>query len=184
MVRNWRAGVVVLASVSLLILVSGARTAAEQGPESREPVSVPSSQLSVPDSFWSSLGLESSNAANGPCGPGPASIVPSGGDGQGSVSIPTSPSGLQATFHLCGQSDPQTQRSIEQFVAGRAFSSRLVSRPDGCADLTIIVSLASSSVVTGSQSTNLSISTGSGRQIAVHIISENGATHVAIGPNS
>ena len=46
---------------------------------------------------------------------------------------------LQASFRLCGGVDATTARAIEQLVAGRGFSARLVGRPDGCADLTIAV---------------------------------------------
>ena len=97
---------------------------------------------------------------------------------QGQTEAPSTP--LQATFHLCGTPDPQTERAIEQLIAGRNFRATLVSRSDGCADLTIAVSPGAAG--SGRQITNLTVSTGGGRTIAVQIVTENGVTNVTLGP--
>ena len=93
----------------------------------------------------------------------------------------------EATFRLCGEPDPQVERSIEQLVGGRSFSVKLSSRSDGCADLTIKVSPepACSSCYTR-QSTNLAMSVGAksdtqGHGISVQIVTENGVTRATIG---
>ncbi|HLH72255.1 MAG TPA: hypothetical protein VKX96_03150, partial [Chloroflexota bacterium] len=132
-----------------------------------------------------------------PCGstptPTPIPPPPLVGDNAGAPApaqnIPSrTTAGLTATFQLCGTPDSQIQQSIENLIAGRGFSARLVSRSDGCADLTITVSPGSTSEQTGArQSTNLSVSSGSGgmvHTISVQIVSENGTTHVTIGPGS
>jgi hypothetical protein len=84
--------------------------------------------------------------------------------------------GQEGTFHICG-ADPQSARAIEQLIAGRGFSATLSGRGDGCADLTIRVT---SGMVNGSTSSNLSVSLGSGRNLAIQIVSEQGATHARI----
>ncbi len=95
---------------------------------------------------------------------------------------PTEPSDMKRTFRLCGTADPTTERAIEQLIAGRSYSASLVSRPDGCADLTITVSPhASPGSAGGRQSTSLTTSLGSGSQVTVQIVSEQGATQVRIG---
>ncbi|MBV9170995.1 MAG: hypothetical protein JOZ81_13020 [Chloroflexi bacterium] len=83
------------------------------------------------------------------------------------------------TFRVCGP-DPQTEQAISQLIAGRGFSATLVSRADGCADLTITPSDQAAGS-TGSASSNLSMSLGSGRRLSIKITSESGATHVSIG---
>jgi hypothetical protein len=70
-------------------------------------------------------------------------------------------------------------------VAGRGFSARLVSQPDGCADLTIDVNASAPALTTGRASSNLSVASGAqgdnaGRRVAVQIVSENGQTHASI----
>ena len=57
-----------------------------------------------------------------------------------------------------------------------------MSRPDGCADLTITVSPHTFGV--GRQSTYLTVSAGAGNQIRVQIISENGTTRANVGPGN
>ena len=91
-----------------------------------------------------------------------------------------SPGNLQASFRLCGGSDPSTARAIEQLIAGRSFSASLNGRPaDNCADLNIQVAPQAGA---GSQTINLTVSAGnSSRPITVQITSENGATHASIG---
>jgi hypothetical protein len=90
------------------------------------------------------------------------------------------------TFRLCGGSDPATARAIEQFIAGRGFSARLVSRSDGCADLTITVSPGPVNPSSGRQSSHLSVSAGGGNgpPISIQIVSQNGVTHVVTGPGN
>ncbi len=93
-----------------------------------------------------------------------------------------SSSGGQATFRLCGGPDPRAERAIEQLINGRSFNARLVSGSDGCADLTITVSPQSSSAPSsGSQSTQLNISSGSGGGVSLQIVTENGVTKAKIG---
>jgi hypothetical protein len=91
------------------------------------------------------------------------------------------------SFRLCGGADAQVASSLEQFIAGRSFSARLISRPDGCADLSVDVA-ALGGPATSRQSSTLSVSsgapattTGSGQRISVQIVSENGTTHVTVG---
>jgi hypothetical protein len=86
------------------------------------------------------------------------------------------PANQAGTFHLCG-ADPEAARAVEQLIAGRGFSASLTSRGDGCADLTIRVSLGT---VNGSSSSNLSVSLGSGRSLAIQITSAQAATHASI----
>jgi hypothetical protein len=89
--------------------------------------------------------------------------------------------GQQATFRLCGSSDPMSERAIEQLIAGRSFSTTLTARPDGCADLAVQVSpQAGGTFSSGLQTTNVSVSAG-GRTIAVKITTQNGVTHASIG---
>ncbi len=87
--------------------------------------------------------------------------------------------GEAATFHICSPAEQQTERAIEDFIAGRVFMTVQIGRPDGCADLTIVVfpQLSASS----RQSTSLTFSSGSGPAIRVRIVSEHGRTHVSIG---
>ena len=91
------------------------------------------------------------------------------------------PGGLTATFRVCGTPDPQVERAIEQAVAGRAFDVTLVSRPDGCADLTIQVT--SQAAVQGSSrvESTLAISLD-GRNLALQVVSANGVTRASLGP--
>jgi hypothetical protein len=90
--------------------------------------------------------------------------------------IPPVTSSQAGTFHLCGP-DSQAERAIEQLVAGRGFNSTLTARGDGCADLTVSPSGQTSS---GSSTSNLSVSIGSGRTLSIKIVSEQGATHASI----
>jgi hypothetical protein len=90
--------------------------------------------------------------------------------------IPPVTSGQARTFHLCGP-DAQVERAIEQLVAGRGFNSTLSARGDGCADLTVSPSGQAGS---GSSTSNLSVSIGSGRTLSIKIVSEQGATHASI----
>lgn len=107
----------------------------------------------------------------------------------GNSGVPAAPpaaqSALSQTFRLCGRPDLRTQQSIERLIAGRSFSAKLVSRSDGCADLSITISPGSTSgPSSGRQSTSLSVSAGSGgttHRISIQIVSQNGATHVTIG---
>ena len=115
--------------------------------------------------------------------PTPPPVPPAPASGNVAPAPPSAnPSGLQQTFSLCGTSSASpTERAIEQFIAGRSYSATLVSRSDGCADLTITVSPGSSFGSNGQQSTNLSVASGSGGTISIQIVSQNGATHVTIG---
>jgi hypothetical protein len=94
------------------------------------------------------------------------------------TTTPIPSNAMEATFRLCG-ADSQAERSIEQLVAGRGFSTTLTSRGDGCADLLVRVTSPAVSG-TGSISSNLSVSVGSGQTLSVRIVSENGATHAHI----
>ena len=91
--------------------------------------------------------------------------------------VPSIPTAQDGTFHLCG-ADPQVERAIEQLVAGRGFNASLISRNDGCADLTIRVNGQGTA---GSASSRLSVGLGSGRTLSVQIVSQGGATHASIG---
>jgi hypothetical protein len=82
------------------------------------------------------------------------------------------------SFHICGP-DPQTEQAISQLIAGRGFSATLSARNDGCADLTI--KAASQGATSGSASTNLNVSLGSGRNLSINIVSQGGASHASIG---
>ncbi|MGH2458399.1 MAG: hypothetical protein ACRDIY_05975 [Chloroflexota bacterium] len=114
--------------------------------------------------------------------PTPAPVAPTG---EGENATPATPSAIQSaprqTFRLCGASDAATERAIEQLIAGRSYRATLVSRSDGCADLTIAVSPGSGGVANGQQSTNLSVGSGSGGTISARIVSQDGATRVTIG---
>lgn len=90
--------------------------------------------------------------------------------------VDTSTSG--ATFHICGP-DSGVEHAIEQLIAGRGFNASLRAGGDGCADLTIRPS--GSPVGSGSTSTNLSVSTGSGHTLTLRIESTQGATSASIG---
>jgi hypothetical protein len=96
------------------------------------------------------------------------------------VPSPTTPgpalTGPEGTFHMCGE-NPQAARAIEQLIAGRGFSARLTARGDGCADLTIRVT---SGMVNGSNTSNASVSLGSGRNLSIQLVSEHGVTHASI----
>ena len=95
------------------------------------------------------------------------------------VPTPVTPnvaSGQAGTFHICGP-DPQAERAIEQLVAGRGFSSTLSAGGDGCAELII---RPSGQVGSGSNSSNVSVSLGSGQSLSIQIVSDQGATHASI----
>lgn len=101
---------------------------------------------------------------------------------------PSDPSpATTGSYLMCGDPDPLAEQAIEQLIAGRSFSSRLISRPDGCADLTIAVPPQSSpGSFIGRQSVGLTVTAGSGsgaprRSISVRITTENGTTRASIG---
>lgn len=107
------------------------------------------------------------------------------GQSQSSGSTSSEASALRATFRLCGTADAQAARAIEQLVGGRGFNARLISLPDGCADLTIDVNSSAPVLTSGRSSSTLSVAAGSdgnntGRRVAVQIVSENGQTHASI----
>jgi hypothetical protein len=175
---------------------------AEMLPFTRESHTVQAERLALADSFPPDITVDNGSASGSSCEPtstptplpaptSPPSPValatPVAEDNVPPTPSAVAQSALQATFRLCGSPDPNTQRSIEQLIAGRGFSARLASRSDGCADLSITVSPSSSRVSSGRQSTSLSISSGSGgsaHPISIQIVSQNGATHVAIGPGN
>jgi hypothetical protein len=110
-----------------------------------------------------------------PISPAVAEIVPA----IPPVTIPTVstlPNADQGSYRVCG-ADANIARAIEQLIAGRGFSTALVSRGDGCADLTVRVTSPSTS---GSATSNLNVSIGSGRSLSMRIVSEHGATHVEL----
>lgn len=101
-------------------------------------------------------------------------------------SPPADPAAGEATFHLTGGPDPQTEQAIAQLINGRNFRARLVSRQDGTADLTITVLPQPAGSVTGRQSVSLTTSAGStsggtAQKVSIQIVTENGITHVSIG---
>jgi hypothetical protein len=98
----------------------------------------------------------------------PAAQVPAAASG--------ATSGSQASFHLCG-ADASASQAIEQLIAGRGFSTSLNTTADGCAELVV---RATSGVGTGSATSQLSVSLGSGQSLHIEITSQNGATHVSI----
>ncbi|MBV9895885.1 MAG: hypothetical protein JO020_17105 [Chloroflexi bacterium] len=81
------------------------------------------------------------------------------------------------SFHICGP-DPQAEQAISQLIAGRGFSATLSARNDGCADLTI--KATSQGTTSGSASTNLNVSLGSGQSLSIKIVSQGGASHTSI----
>jgi hypothetical protein len=83
----------------------------------------------------------------------------------------------QGSFHLCGP-DASAAQAIEKLIAGRSFSASLNTTADGCADLTV---RATSPVGSGSATSQLSVSLGSGQNLQIKITSQNGETHVSIG---
>ena len=90
--------------------------------------------------------------------------------------------GGEATFRLCGGPDPQAERAIEQLIDGRSFRARLVSRGDGCAELTItVLPQSSAGALIGRQSTQLTLSVGSGNVLSIRIATKNGVTKASIG---
>lgn len=149
--------------------------------------SVQAEDLGAGNDFWTSVFGGDGGITISSCEPSPtpsSAATPGSAENPAPAAAPsTNQSGLTATFRLCGSADPQTQRAIEQLIAGRGYSATLVSRADGCADLTIAVAPGASGSG-GSQSTNLSVSTSSGRTISVQIYSANGATQVTIGAGS
>ena len=87
----------------------------------------------------------------------------------------------EGVFHLCGGDLSPTARAIEQLIGGRGFSTSLSARGDGCADLTVRVGAPSTG---GSATSRLQVSLGDGRNLALQIVSERGATRVDIGPGT
>jgi hypothetical protein len=89
--------------------------------------------------------------------------------------------GPQATFRLCAAPAPDTDRAIEQFLAGAGFGATLTGRAAGCADQTVTRTTGGSSA--GRQNTDLRMSSGAagGGWIVVRISSENGTTRVTSG---
>jgi hypothetical protein len=116
-----------------------------------------------------------------PCPPAPTSIPPVVAS-QIPTPLPAAPAGStsQAAFHLCGP-DASAAQAIEQLIAGRSFSANLTTTADGCADLTV---RATAPVGNGSATSRLSVSLGSGQNLQIQIVSQNGATHVSIGSGS
>ena len=97
------------------------------------------------------------------------------------VTPPAPPAPAQAvgqpgTFHICG-ADSNVETAIQQLVGGRGFSATLASHGDGCADLTI---KPNSELASGSSSSNLSVSLGSGRNLSIQVVSAQGATRATI----
>jgi hypothetical protein len=91
---------------------------------------------------------------------------------------PSAPaSGQSATFHLCG-ADAGTAHAIEQLIAGRPFSANLSAQGDGCADL--LVRVTSSSLNSGTATSNMSVALGGGKNLSIQIVTDNGTTHVNI----
>ena len=86
------------------------------------------------------------------------------------------------TFRVCGTADAALERAIEEAVAGRAFNATLVGRPDGCADLTIQVTSAAAMSPGSRVESSLSMSLDGGQGVSIQIVSEDGATHVILGP--
>lgn len=85
----------------------------------------------------------------------------------------------RATFVICGPDDPATERAIEQFIAGRGFGTALVSRGDGCAELTVMVFPGGGAGT--HQSSTTTFSSGEAAPISVRIVSADGQTRVSIG---
>jgi hypothetical protein len=113
--------------------------------------------------------IDSQSAATADCPtPGAAAQAP----------VPSTLAGGQsATFHLCG-ADAGAAHAIEQLIAGRSFNANLSAHGDGCADLTIGVT--SSTPNSGTATSNLSVSLGSGHNLSIQIVTDNGTTHVNI----
>jgi hypothetical protein len=88
----------------------------------------------------------------------------------------TPPAANEARYRLCG-ADQDIARAIEQLIAGRGFSTSLMSRGDGCAELIVRITSAGTS---GSASSSLNVSIGSGRSLSLKIVSAQGATHVTL----
>ena len=109
----------------------------------------------------------------GPCPTQPPAIVPLTPPAPITPAVAT---GQPGTFHICG-ADPNIETSIQQLIGGRGFSATLASHGDGCADLTI---RPTSEVASGSSSSNLSVSLGSGRNLTIQIVSAQGATRANI----
>lgn len=99
-----------------------------------------------------------------------------------------------ATFRLCAGSAAQHEavaRALEALIAGRSFSTSLVSGAQGCADLTV---RARGTATSGTVTSRLSVSvpssgssnggSGASERLTVQITSEGGATRVAIGPDA
>jgi hypothetical protein len=84
--------------------------------------------------------------------------------------------GQPGTFHVCG-ADPALETAIQQLIGGRGFSATLESHGEGCADLTI---RPTSDVASGTASSNLSVSLGSGRNLSIQIMSAQGVTHANV----
>lgn len=130
----------------------------------------------------SSSSGDSSSADSTACPPvpAPAQVLPTTTTTTAPEPAVTTTSGNSnsGTFHICGP-DPQAEQAISQLLAGRGFSARLSARNDGCADLTIIPT--SPGATSGSASTNLNVSLGSGRNLSIKIVSEGGASHASIG---
>jgi hypothetical protein len=134
------------------------------------------SQASADDQGSGVAAGDATTQQGAPCPPQPSAVA----DSAPPAPTPAPTGATQATYRLCG-ADPQIERAIEQLVAGRSFSTTLMSRGDGCADLLVKVAAAQASSTTGRISSNLTVSLGSGQSLSVQIVSENGATHAHIG---
>ena len=82
----------------------------------------------------------------------------------------------EGAFHICGP-DPQTERAIEQLIAGRGVSSSLKTLADGCAELTI---RATAPVGNGMATSRMNVTLGGGSSVSILITSRGGATQVSI----
>jgi len=80
------------------------------------------------------------------------------------------------TFTICG-ADSGIERDIEQLIGGHGFSATLNSHGGSCAELTI---RPTAQISSGSSSSNLSVSLGSGQTLSIQIVSDPGGTHATI----
>jgi len=162
-----------IAIASLLLWVSSATSVWGQAvPSQNDSITTDDSDAST--NITQALTTSGDSA---PCPTGAAAVTPPTG-----MAVPgpdASSGGLnqEGSFHLCGPND-QVARAIEQLVAGRGFSASVSTRGDGCADLTI---KTTSPVSNGRASSTLKVSLGSGQNLSIQIVSEDGATHASIG---
>ena len=166
-----------IAIASLLLWVSSATSVWGQA--------VPSQSDSITNTSTADDSDGSSNATqaftttddSAPCPAGPAAVTPSTSAPAPGPDLASGGPTQEGSFHLCGPND-QVARAIEQLVAGRGFSASVSSRGDGCADLTI---KTTSPISSGRAASTLKVSLGSGQNLSIQIVSEDGATHASIG---